>query len=314
MLQPLDLLLRELLLPRVPSLRRAAAPATLPEQIGFQAPDAAWRAAVTNLHRNALNIYLVELRDNRRLRSNERQRTVIDGLSIEEPSPARVDCHYLISAWSPVDVTSNIEPTLDEHAMLYEVLVVLQQNYSLVPSRILAPVQLAPWDIYADVELPMTIAGVDGYPKLAEFWTGMGPGSRWRPAIHLVITLPVRLLRTITGPIVTTRIATWEIDGHPESSEIVMQIGGFVFDRRPPPGGGPIPDPPLPLEGAWVRLESITGTALQAMRTDEQGRFTFAKLRSDRYRLSTFAPGSSVPKVTPIDVPSASGSYEVVFT
>ena len=142
----------------------------------------------------------------------------------------------------------------------------------------------------------------------------MGPGSRWRPAIHLVVTLPVRLLQTITGPIVTTRIATWQIAGHAESSEIVMQIGGFVFDQRPLPGGAPPPDPPPPLEGAWVRLDDITGTALQAIRTDAQGRFTFTKLHSDRYRLATFAPGSSVPKLTPIDVPSATGSYEVVLT
>ena len=63
-----------------------------------------------------------------------------------------------------------------------------------------------------------------------------------------------------------------------------------------------------------MRLESAAGTPLQAMRTDAEGKFTFAKLQSGRYRLRTFAPGIAGPQLVQIDVPSATGSYEVAFT
>ena len=54
------------------ALLAAGGPVT-DDQIGFAPPDADWRGHVLDLGTDrALNVYLVELRDNRRLRSNER--------------------------------------------------------------------------------------------------------------------------------------------------------------------------------------------------------------------------------------------------
>jgi hypothetical protein len=94
---------------------------TDPSQIRLEAPDENWRSSLGQLNRNALNVYLVEMRENRKLRSNERTRTPENGVIHEQPAPARVDCHYLISAWSPTaELTPLVEPVLDEHALLYE--------------------------------------------------------------------------------------------------------------------------------------------------------------------------------------------------
>ena len=96
-------------------------------QIRFQAPDEDWRALVPTISDgagnpgNSLNVYLVELRENRRLRSNERERVTVGTDVFEVPPPRRVDCHYLISAWSPVTPGPAIDPTPDEHALLAEV-------------------------------------------------------------------------------------------------------------------------------------------------------------------------------------------------
>ncbi|HMN28756.1 MAG TPA: hypothetical protein PKE45_11455, partial [Caldilineaceae bacterium] len=46
----------------------------------------------------------------------ERIRHFENGTAYDQPAPERLDCHYLISAWSPTDVTPQLEPILDEHA------------------------------------------------------------------------------------------------------------------------------------------------------------------------------------------------------
>ena len=72
-------------------------------------------AMLTNLEGNALNVYLVDLRENRQLRSNERVREAKRHRQ-RNTSARRVDCHYLITAWSPAVITPAVEPTLDEHS------------------------------------------------------------------------------------------------------------------------------------------------------------------------------------------------------
>ncbi len=110
-------------------------------QVRFQPPDEDWRAMVPNIAdgsgnpANSLNVYLVDLRENRRLRTNERARTTVGQDVYETPPPRRVDCHYLISAWSPVQPSPGIDPTPDEHALLAEVARVLGAATSSIPRR-----------------------------------------------------------------------------------------------------------------------------------------------------------------------------------
>ena len=105
MLDHIDNLLRQVLIDGVDLISDES-------QVRFQPPDEDWRTYVSTLTvggnpANALNVYLVDLRENRKLRTNERDAhgDRADGIVRETPAPRRVDCHYLISAWSPADVS-----------------------------------------------------------------------------------------------------------------------------------------------------------------------------------------------------------------
>ena len=179
-------------------------------QVRFQPPNDDWLGYVNGLTSNgqpvnALNVYLIEVRENRELRSNEVSRSVAAGLVTESFAPMRLDCHYLITAWSPAAVSPAVEPGLDEHALLYEVTAALANNQPLIPRAVYGAGLPAdfPAEI-ADAELPMEFVPVEGFPKYAEFWGTMGTSRPWRPAIHLVVTLPVLYDLPDAMPMVTT--------------------------------------------------------------------------------------------------------------
>lgn len=69
----------------------------------------------------ALNVYMVEMRENRQMRSCGRIREINLGLVTEKPLPRYVDCQYLITAWDPAPATPAVEPTIVEHELLWGV-------------------------------------------------------------------------------------------------------------------------------------------------------------------------------------------------
>lgn len=230
MINLFDNLLRQLLLSQIAELTDEA-------QVRFEPPNTDWRTYVSNLTvggnpANALNLYLADLRENRKLRSNERVRSVENGIVSEEPAPARLDCHYLISAWSPAQPAAAIEPTLDEHRLIYQAAAVLFQHTPFNPSRVYpaGSATLNAWpEAFRDQDLPAMVLPVEGFNKLAEFWSGMGQGTVWKPVIYLIVTLPVALLIEIAGPMVTTRITEYRISGSPATAEVLIEIGSHVI-------------------------------------------------------------------------------------
>jgi len=308
----LDNLLRQTLMDGISGLREVIGDETFTSvessQVGFGPPDNQWRSDVQDLQRNALNVYLVDLRENRKLRSNERVRSVENGVVYEDPAPVRMDCHYLVTAWSPTEqIAPQVEPVLDEHALLYEAAAVLIKNTPLNPSRVYPAGSraLKNWEPFSDIDLPTVIAPVEGFPKLAEFWGAMGTGHSWKPVLYLIVTVPVELLREVTGPMVTTRITEYRQLGLPETAEVWIQIGGQVLDKNV--------NPPVPLHGAWVGLETASGEPLETTETNELGRFTFSDLRAGRYRLRTRVAGLGEKERPDVDVPSSTGEYDLIF-
>jgi len=204
LIQPFNLLLRKIF---QDELRMN------PEQIGFDPPDENWRKYVgehegeyvNGQEWRALNIYLTDVRENRGMRTSGCLHQVRDGVVRELPPPRWLDCHYLITAWDPApfDIARGVEPTLSEHAILSAAAVCLleletrsvtrPETEPLTPRQIFKPDPL-PADYpseLADVTLPMTILPKEGFTKLAEFWSSMGSGHRWKPAVYLVATLPL---------------------------------------------------------------------------------------------------------------------------
>lgn len=303
MLNLLDKLIRRTLRQEIPSLASDA-------HVRFQPPDATLRADVIALNAMALDVYLIELRENRRLRSNERAVSVNGNLTSVQQWPTRLACNYLISAWSPVQSTA-LEPTLDEHALLYEAAAALLHHNPLNPSSIYTsadPEYLAwPVEFNAD-DLPIDVLTPESFGKHSDFWTTMGTDSRWKPIVQLVVTLPIANLEELSGWMVTTKLATYRITDHPETDEQWIEIGGAVRDS-----GHPLPDgSPAPVVGAWIRLETPAGTLVQGKATDGQGRFIFRRIRASSYVLRTGTVGLGV-KTRPIDVPSETGEYDLSY-
>jgi hypothetical protein len=310
MIDHLDNLLRHLFLTELSTIHSDT-------QVRFQPPDDDWRNEVrNNLQDMALNVYLLDLRENRKLRSNARIPVTLDdsGDVFYEQAPARLDCHYLITAWSPSQPSQAVEPTPDEHRLLYDTTAVLMNAAPLNPSRIHEPGSPAldpanpnavPERIRA-LDLPTQVLPVEGFPKLAEFWGTMGPNHRWRPAIYLIVTLPVVYAPQLAGPMVTTRMIEYRRYDEPAAVETRYQIGGHVLDVTGPD--------PQPVGDAWVRLEMVGGEPLQTSHTKTLGRFSFSNVLAGQYQLNYRAQGfaAEVPRV--IHVPSPTGEYDLELT
>ncbi len=303
MIHHLDNLLRDILISRIPSL-------TSDTQVQFRPPDEDWRNEVTNLNAIALNIYLADMRENRKLRSNARVNVGVEnGQVIQQQAPARVDCHYLISAWSPAQPGPAVEPTQDEHNMLYQVTAVLMHNLQLNPTAFYgegAPELALLPEAIRDADLPMQILPVEGFFKIAEFWGTMGTNHRWKPAVYIVVTLPVVMALEPVGPEVT-HIGVETLPGGVNGTIVaVHQIAGYVMDNT-----GVTPEP---VPAAWVRLERIGGQPMQTAETDSQGRFTFSGIPAGTYQLNWRAAGKPAPAAPRIiEVPAFSGEYNLTF-
>jgi hypothetical protein len=293
MIDYLDDMLRQLFLTTVSGI-------TNPSQVSFEPPNDDFRGQVQTAGKMALNVYLADLRENRMYRTNERTRTVQNGIFNDAQAPRRVDCHYLISAWSPATASASVEPTVDEHLLLYQTMTALVEAEPFVPSAIYTPGTLPPyWSLIADEELPSVILPIEGFPKLAEFW-GATKTVHWKPAVYLIVTLPVVMPTLIAGPMVTAAIAEYELSGDLIPAEVLLQIGGSVITGAPP----------KPITGAWVQLENSAATPLTSVTTDVDGHFTFEGLRQGNYILRVRAQGFAGTART-VTVPSSTGNYDV---
>lgn len=297
MLAALDELIRTVLMRDVPGLSTA-------DQVRFQPPDDDWRTSVANLGRNALNVYLVDLRENRALRDNEWVLTMGPDGPHREVGPARVDCHYLISAWSPATVTPSTEPTMDEHTLLYEAMAALFRADPLNASAVYpaGSAALAAIDpLIRDADLPVGVVPAEGWPKIAEFWGAMGSSDRWKPAIWYTVTIPVALAHQVAGPPVTTRIIEFRQRNDPASGETWAQIGGTVTT----PGGTAI-------TGAVVSITGATGPVGRDV-TDTDGQFTVNSLHISDYHGVASKLGHPDAEQD-VSVPDDTGDYDFTLT
>ena len=305
MIDHLDTLLHRL-------FRNSIGELTADTQVRFQPPDEDWRALVPGITDglgnpgNSLNVYLIDLRENRKLRTAERERITQGSDIFEVPPPRRVDCHYLISAWSPVTVSIAIDPTLDEHALLAEAARVLGAHDELDPVAIYAlsnPPQ-APPPVIADERFPLTLLPVEGFPKYAEFWGTMGDKNRWKPCIYSVITVALKEAPVRAGPMVTTTITRALVSGEPAGADMRFHIGGTVLDTA-------LPSQPVPL--AWVELLTLPGVRAKFTRADAQGRFVFDDVAGGAWRLRASAPPFGVSPTRAISIPEPTGTYDIPF-
>jgi hypothetical protein len=302
MIDVLDEMIRTLLLAKVSQL-------TDPLQVRFEPPGPDWTDYLSDQSSGGnpllgVNCYPVELRENAMLRSNELLESERAGVIVREPAPMRVDVHYLVTAWDSAAMSETLEPGIEEQKLLYAVLAALVLATPLNATRIYAPAAV-PGTVPAAIakaDLPTKVVPPEGYAKLAEFWGSMGPAIRWRPAVHLIVTLPVLLEIDIVGDPVTTELAGYALDDWPVL-ETRISVGVEV-------GKGAAM---APIAGAWVRLETPAGVHVQEARADADGHLVFADVPAGSYVLRARATGLNPPTPQTIQIPSANGGYRVRF-
>jgi len=302
MLDYIDNMLRQLFITEVPGI-------TSPLQVRFQPPDDDWRTYVSTLAKLALNVYMIELKENRELRSCGRLHEVSSGKVSERQLPRWVDVHYFITAWDPATPQPAVEPTIVEHELLWGVTVALMDADPLIPTKIYGsnPLPGGFPTLIENAELPTTILPHEGFGKHAEFW-GTMPGNNhpWRPAVLLIVSLPVTQPVIQVSPMVTTRITEYGLSSGKGGIELWAEIGGTVYDATV------VPRAEVP--GASVSIWDPGGVEQAATTTDGRGRFIFNLLRPGPYQLRFSATGHPAAAPRNITVPSPTGEYNLQFT
>jgi hypothetical protein len=298
----LDTLLRDLIQSRLAALAG-------PTQVGFEPPGEDWRLAVVGAGEERVNFYLLELHENVKLRTNQRVREAQNGGYVERAASPRLDCRYLVTAWSPAAFAPPmVEPTRNEHEILGQVAAVLFRHRSLVVADVYAPAPI-PGTIpaaYRAQPLPLDVAVPDSLRGTGDFWTTMKVG--WKPALELTVTVPVVLDEPdFESPAVTTLAFDLRQRQAADTAQVRLSIGGRILAGVDA----------IPVGGAWVELRGLNPPALQSVSrrlvTRSDGRFLFSRIASGHYQIRAVAPALGEAPPREVDVPSASGEYDVRF-
>ena len=180
--------------------------------VSFAAPDRDWAARVS---RPTVNLYLWDVRRNLDERDAGME-TVIDGNGRPQRRPPlpRVDCRYLVTAW-----TSEVQ---DEHSLLGHTLAALLLH-NTIEERYLqgsfAQVRPIP-----TIEVAATGEGRDN----SDFWSALG--GQLKPGLDVVVTATVdAALLVAAGP----PVDRYTIRARRTGDEVPLSERSFVGGRSP---------------------------------------------------------------------------------
>lgn len=256
----------------------------------FTVPDSDWQAKVKAGGNNRLNIYLYEVRENRDFRRAEWDLITLPDRTMElDRPPAYFDCHYLLSAWSPVEDSEALSPVLDEHQVLSEALRVLMRTPEVRPMDVGI---VGGGDVFEQAQICLTVAPPETPRVLNDFWSTMK--LPWRPGIQLVATAPIDLAQhTPPAPPLTTFIQRYVLLGGTGNAETWIEVGGWVFKDVDS----------SPIAGATVQRVTGAGVVLEEVQTDTQGRYILTGLKAGINGLRVSAPGMTTI-TRDLDVPT----------
>lgn len=148
-------------------------------EVSFELPDSTWRASLSKL---TVNCYLYAIHEARELRTAEPivVRTPDGKRAARVSPPVRIECSYCITAWSP----ATLEPVLEEHRLLSQVLVLLLRHPTLpagVLQGSLKTTQVPPF--------PTVVASQDGVKNQPDFWHALD--QKLKPSLNYAVTLGV---------------------------------------------------------------------------------------------------------------------------
>lgn len=264
----------------------AAAPADLRDaDVSFETPDKNHTPGQATI-----NLFLYEVNENRDLRDPEPIWRAENGQYTRALPPLRVDCSYLVTAWSNQNAALK---AAEEHRLLGRALAWLTRFDTIPESHFRGSLVGQPYPP------PTMVAQMDGKQSISEFWTALGIAPR--PAFTATVTIAMDL--DVTAPVgpevITQEVRLGNIDGAGES-ERLFAVAGAVRNA----------DTDVAMEGATVALQEMIWLA----QTDAAGRFRFVWLAAGAYTLQTSAEGF-ITATTAITVPGTTAdAYDVALS
>jgi len=233
-------------------------------EVAFQAPDKDWGAGVT---KPTINLFLWDVRRNVDEREAGMELVEEDGRRVRRPPLPRVDCRYLVSAW-----TSEVR---DEHALLGAVLAALLQHDRIDGEYLQG--------LYSAVRpVPsLSVAATDGKDQ-SDFWSALG--GQLKPGLDLVVTATIdaALTRAAGPPVERYELTVSGPDGDDPISTSRF-VAGEAEDET--------------ARGVTVR------SSKDATRVGRDGRFLLRAEAGDDVVVETEKPSrSKVPRTGPLRV------------
>jgi Pvc16 N-terminal domain/Carboxypeptidase regulatory-like domain len=240
-----------------------APPELVAADVSFELPDKNFTPA-----QSTVNLFLYDVHENRELRDPVPIMEKVGNMYVNRRPPLRVDCMYMVTAWSVGTGPSRIA---NEHRLLSQSLLWLSR-FPTIPS-----VYLQGGLVNPPFPHPTLVAQLNGKQGTGDFWTALGQPPR--PSFNLLVTIAMDLsVQSPVGPpVVTKDMRLLEID-KPATQEQWFQIGGTVFEAA---------NPANVLGGAQVRLVERDDTVT----TNPLGQFTFSQLTGGNYTLQVSMTG-----------------------
>lgn len=277
MLDELDESLRELLTRDLPITANEV-------DIAFNQPTREW---ASRLSRPTLNLFLHDVRENNRLRTQQPYLGVSgsNGISATiSPNPVRLDVHYMITAWAN-------DPG-DEHRLLGRTLMVLYRYHSLPEEFLTGPL------LDQDFDILLKVAQYDQRDIRRDIWSMLD--NEMRPILDLTVTLAIEPYADWTVPLVRTTdigfgapLGVRGIDGPVQVTDRFFAVGGTVHS-------------PTPFTHLSIQLLELAVPVTVA----PNGRYNIRNLRAGVYTVEVWT-GDGQPTQHTIVVPSPSSEYDI---
>jgi hypothetical protein len=234
MLNELDDTLRTLLLQDLPRVTERIEADGF--DVSFDVPNREFRSRLT---RPTLSLYLYNIQENRDLRGRNWGVTRNNGSVTTRRPPVRLDCNYMVTAWS-----NEVE---DEHRLLTGATRVLFRN-PILPQDVLQG------ELAGDIEIMTEVAQPESFKDVVDIWSVLD--NDLHPSVRVKITIPLELdveysTPSVTGSDIGMDPPTWK----PGPTRPMRMSGRVERDGQP-------------VAGALVRAGQSSAT------TDEHGDYT----------------------------------------
>lgn len=234
-------------------------------EVSFATPD-----RLFTQNRPTLNLFLYEVKENRGLRDQVPRYERSGANILRQMPPLRMDCCYLVTAWSMGQDENKI---VEEHKLLAQALMRLARYPHITQKDLkgsLATTQELP--------LPVSLAQGDATTSTKDFWAALGITPR--PFFHVIVTIALPFEEPKpAGPPVTGKAI--HIKGEvPENAatnilESWFEIAGVVRDSQ-----------------TTASIKDVQLTLVELGRTttsDQNGHFAFGSLTAGNYTLQASA-------------------------